>query len=144
MEDAESVIPTDEELRKRLFSTPSPNKTARESEEDDRAAGKRPSNGRGARPRRKPRKAGFRLNLPAVMLFLLLCAFALVAALHPDDDSWRKITWDRAKEGKNMNLANDLPFVSTNLCLVVKKDGTPLQSGARTTIQSSLANAFTV
>ena len=110
MEDTERVIPTDDELRKRLFSTPSPNKTARESEEDDRAAGKRPSNGRGARPRRKRRKAGFRLSLLAVMLFLLLCAFALVAALNPDDDSWRKITWDRAKEGKNTNLANDLPL----------------------------------
>ena len=104
MEDTESVIPPDEELRKRLFSSPSPNKRARDDEEDERGPGKQARNGRGgARSKRKPRKAGFRLSLLAVMLFLLLCAVALVVTLNPDD-SWRQITWEKVQEGTNMHV----------------------------------------
>ena len=37
------------------------------------------------------------------MLFLLLCAVALVVTLNPDD-SWRQITWEKVQEGKNMHV----------------------------------------
>ena len=110
MED-ESVIPPDEELRKRLFSTPTSNKTTKEDEEDERAARKQASNGKGARTKRKPRKAGFRLSLLAVMLFLLLCALALILSLHPDD-SWRQITWEKVQEGKNVHVVSTFSFNS--------------------------------
>ena len=95
--DDERVIPPDEELKKRLFSSPSPDKTAREREVEPR---EEQSRGRGEKRKRKPRKAGFRLSVLAVMLFLLLCALALVVTLHPDD-SWRQITWKKAQEGYN-------------------------------------------
>ena len=95
--DDERVIPPDEELKKRLFSSPSPDKTAREREGEPR---EEQSSGRGEKRKRKPRKGGFRLSVLAVMLFLLLCALALVVTLHPDD-SWRQITWKKAQEGYN-------------------------------------------
>ena len=102
--DDERVIPPDEQLRKRLFATPSPNKTASEDEGDDIEAVERPSNGKGPRPekRRREKKAGFGLSLLAVMLFLVLCALALAVTLHPNA-SWREITWEKAQEGKSMD-----------------------------------------
>ena len=98
--DDESVIPPDEEIKKRLFNSPSPKKTARQDGENDR--GTHSSRRAGGRRRsKKPKKAGFRMSLLAVMLFLLLCAAALIITLQPND-SWRKISWKKAQEGEYM------------------------------------------
>ena len=107
MEDGESVIPSDEELRKRLFDSPSPDERDKIDEEAERRPESQSMSGRSSpRRKRKPRKAGFRLGLLAVMLFLLLCALALVVTLHPDD-SWRQITWEKIQEGAIQFFSNE-------------------------------------
>lgn len=97
--DEEEVIPPDEELRKRLFSSPSPEKDSQVKRGDEERKAKRKERGNGGKTR-KIRKAGFRLSLLAVMLFLMLCALALVVTLH-FNDRWQWITWREAQEGKN-------------------------------------------
>ena len=97
MED--DAFPSDAELRKRLFSSPTPDETSvREGEDDgERVEGK--GRGKDSKSRRKRRKSGFnRLSLLAVMLFLVLCASALAVTLH-FDNHWRHITWAEVQEG---------------------------------------------
>ena len=97
-DDQEEVIPPDEELRKRLFSSPSPDKDSQIKGGDEGERIRREGRGiNGAKTR--GRRAGFRLSLLAVMLFLMLCALALIVTLH-FNDRWEWITWREAQEGK--------------------------------------------
>ena len=96
----EDVLPPDEELRKRLFSSPtSPEINSKTEGGDEEGGSKETDRGNGPKTEKNRGKSGFRLSFLAVMLFLVLCAIALVVTLH-FNDNWRQITWKEAQEGK--------------------------------------------
>ena len=94
----EEVI-CDDELRKRLFTSPTPDKTSKEDGGDEGGRGKGRSNGKVSRTKRKSRRAGFRLSSLGVMLFLVLCALALFVTLH-FNGYWRQITWKEFQKSR--------------------------------------------
>lgn len=98
-DERENAIPSDEELRKRLFSSPSPDKASGTEEEDEEGIIKESGHEKAAKSERKRRRrAGVRLGSLAVMLFLVLCASTLLFTLH-FNDHWRQITWIEVQEG---------------------------------------------
>jgi hypothetical protein len=101
----EEVI-CDEELRKRLFSSPTPEKTSNEVGGDEGERGKRRSDAKVSRTKRKTRRAGFRLSSLTVMLFLVLCALALFVTLH-FNNHWRQITWKEFQKGAGQFFSNE-------------------------------------
>lgn len=103
--DDEQPIPPDAELKKRLFNSPSSvekSQTSRE-EEGGRSKGRGHHGGRGtSRAKRRQPKPGFRLGVLGVLLFLLLCALALVVTLQFNND-WKETTLEEVKAGKVTN-----------------------------------------
>lgn len=94
-----SVVRSGDPLNRRLFSTPGVKEDGeRESDEGDDPLP--PRSRKKSEKRRRQKKAGFRLSVLAVLLFLVLCAIALAITLRRHQISWEQITWDRAQEGK--------------------------------------------
>ena len=116
--DDEQPIPPDAELKKRLFNSPSSvekSQTSRE-EEGGRSKGRGHHGGRGtSRAKRRQPKPGFRLGVFGVLLFLLLCALALVVTLQFNND-WKETTLEEVKAGKVTQMGG---VVSGVTCAVV-------------------------
>lgn len=108
--DDEEPIPPDAELKKRLFNSPGSvekSQTPRE-EEGGRSKGRGHHGGRGpSKAKRKKPKPGFRLGVFGVLLFLLLCALALVVTLQFNDD-WKETTFEEVKAGKAKQMGGVL------------------------------------
>ena len=96
--DDEEPIPPDVELKKRLFNSPDKN-SERAGREDGERSNERPHR-KGSRAKSRNPRAGFRLSVLGVLLFLLLCALALAITLH-FNEQWKQITWEEAKEGRH-------------------------------------------
>lgn len=92
----DEVLPPDGELKKRLFSSPSPENDSKATERDERERNKERD---ASAVKRNNRRTGFRLSILGVMLFLVLCALALAITLN-FNGNWRQITWEEVQEGK--------------------------------------------
>ena len=100
--DDEEPIPSDAELRKRLFSTPAAESKPEAQEEGQGSRQRsRSANRTPKKAKRKRPKQAFRLGLLAVLLFLLLCALAVIVTLQ-SHEGWKEITVEGMKEGNGV------------------------------------------
>ena len=103
--DEEEPMPTDAELKKRLFSTPTAESKLEAQEEGQRSGQRsRSANRTPKKAKRKRPKQAFRLGLLTVLLFLLLCALAVIVTLQ-SHEGWNEVTIEGMREG-NLYIYN--------------------------------------